>query len=319
MIRVLSVENWHPYSSWSWGLVVQRLIDGLDGRYHFVRIRRGEFSCENAKCHRQFSYGVDLELCDHFDVLLPQNIDTLRMIPRGEKIVARIGGMHVSNLQRDRYADQIARVGAVVATNNDLLDIGLQANNNCHLIPNGVDLDNFCPGTDKEREGFLIGFAGNVEGAGADYKGWQHFLVAATTLMVEGVTSRYLLHGRNQIPNSEMPEKFYHLIDALILPSRGEGCSNVVSEGLACGVPILLTKVGFHGETLTDGDNCIFIERSDESIVAAVRRLMNDSDLRKRLSVNGRRFAEKFHDVKEIAAKYDAVFKSILAKTQRKE
>ena len=317
MIRVLSVENWQPHLSWSWGLVIQRLIDGLEGQYEFVRIRRGEFNCGNPKCRNVFAHEVDLELCDHFDIILPQNIDTLKMIPRGEKVVARIGGMHVNNPNRDRYSEQIARVGAVVATNNDLLEIGTRANSNCHLIPNGVDLTHFKPrpDADVEREGFMLGFAGNIEGAGADYKGWRPFVIAGTRLMSEGVTTRYLLHGRNQIANADMPEKFYHLIDALVLPSRGEGCSNVVTEALACGVPVLLTKVGFHGESLTDGENCLFIERDDDSIVKAVQRLLNNSDLRKRLSENGRRFAEQFHDVNEIAAKYDAVFKSILAKT----
>ena len=321
MIRILSIENWHPELSWSWGLVIQRLIQGLGGEYSFCRIRRGEFFCSNPKCHNIFNHNVDLELCSHFDIILPQNIDTLKMIPRGENVVARIGGMHVSNTgnptQRDRYNDQIARVGAVVATNNDLLEIGQRANSNCHLIPNGVDLTHFRPrpDADVERPGFMLGFAGNIEGAGADYKGWRPFVIAGTRLMSQGVETRYLLHGRNQIENVDMPAKFYHLIDALVLPSRGEGCSNVVTEALACGVPVLITKVGFHGESLTDGENCLFIERNDDSIVKAVERLLNDSDLRRRLSENGRRFAEQFHDVNAIAAKYDAVFKSILAKT----
>lgn len=320
MIRVLSVENWEPHASWSWGLVIDRLIRGLADKYEFVRIRRGEFNCPNPKCHQTFSHMVDKELCDDFDIIFPQNIDTIKMVPQGEKVVARIGGMHMGNPDKDRYAADLARVGAVVGTNMQLLEIGQRSNDNCHLIPNGVDLTHFKPLDPLPvQEGFMVGFAGNIWGGGADYKGWSQYVEACTKLMVDGVQQLNLLHGKNQITNEEMPAKFYNLIDAVILPSRGEGCSNVVSEGLACGVPVILTKVGFHGEMLQDGENCLFIERDAGSIATAVKRLINDLDLRTRLQTNGRLFAEQYHDVNKIAAKYDQVFQSILQRTQVKE
>ena len=161
----------------------------------------------------------------------------------------------------------------------------------------------------------MLGFAGNIWGGGADYKGWKYYVEACARTMVKGVQQMHLLHGANQIPNEEMPEKFYHLIDALVLPSKGEGCSNVVSEALACGVPVLLTKVGYHGEMLENEKNCLYIDRDVDSIISAVDQLLTNPDLRTRLAVNGRLFAEQHHDVKKIAAKYDEIFQSVLAKT----
>jgi glycosyltransferase involved in cell wall biosynthesis len=133
--------------------------------------------------------------------------------------------------------------------------------------------------------------------------------------MTDGVEQRHLLHNANQIPHCEMPSGFYHLIDALVLPSRGEGCSNVVSEALACGVPVLLTKVGFHGEMLQDKVNCLFVERDTDSIIEAVRHLIANPDLRRILAINGRKFAEEHHDVRKIAVMYDDIFKKILNHT----
>jgi glycosyltransferase involved in cell wall biosynthesis len=261
-----------------------------------------------------------MELCKHFDIIFPQNVDTIKMIPQGEKVAARIGGVSMANPNTDRYKDDLARVGAVIGTNDMLLEIGQRANDNCHLIPNGVDLTHFKPRESTEaRPGFVVGFAGNIWGGGADYKGWQPYVLAATKLMNRGVQQINLLHGKNQITNEEMPAKFYHLIDAVILPSRGEGCSNVVSEALACGVPVLCTKVGFHGEMLEHEKNVLFIERNDGSIIQSVERLLDDLDLRTRLQKNGRLFAEQFHDIKKIAAKYDEVFKGMLAKTTTRE
>lgn len=321
MMKILSVENWEPNRSWSWGLVIERLIRHLPSDYEFVRIRRGQFGCDNPKCHRVFFHQVDAELCGHFDIVFPQNVDTIALIPRGENIVARIGGLDMTNPATQRYAKDFERVAHIIATNQQLRDIAVASNPNCTIIANGVDLDHFKPAVPNPNfdRKFMVGFAGNIWGGGADYKGWPYYVKACAHLMVDGVEQRHLLHQANQIPNADMPEQFYHLIDALILPSRGEGCSNVVSEALACGVPVLLTKVGYHGEMLEHEKNCLFIERDEESIIQAVRRLLTSPDLRTTLAVNGRRFAEEHHDIRTIAAQYDQIFQAILNKTRERQ
>ncbi len=63
--------------------------------------------------------------------------------------------------------------------------------------------------------------------------------------------------------------------------------------------------------------NCLFIERDALNIVDNVRRLLAEPDLRLSLAVNGRQFAEQYHDVKVIAGQYDEVFQNILER--RKE
>ncbi len=319
--RVLSIENWEPIRSWSWGIVLNRLIENMSG-YSFVRIRRGVFQCENPRCRRKFAHPVDHELITDFDIVFPQNADTIAMIPNCEKVIARIGGLDMSNPATQRYSKDFARVAHIIATNKQLHDIAAEANPNCTIIPNGVNLEIFQPrpevSDETPRPGFMVGFAGNIMGGGAEYKGWKYYVEACARLAVDGVEQRHLLHNVNQVAHDEMPEKFYHLIDSLILPSRGEGCSNVVSESLACGVPVLTTKVGYHGEMLEHEKNCLFIERDAVNIAENVRRLLTDPDLRTRLAVNGRKFAEEFHDVKKVAAMYDKVFREILERRKGK-
>lgn len=320
MVRILSIENWEPIRSWSWGIVIRRLMANMP-EYHFTRIRRGEFKCDNPRCRRQFAHPVDHEIIRDYDIIFPQNADTIAMIPNSEKVIARIGGLDMRNPATQRYAKDFERVAHIVATNQQLYDIARPANPNCTVIPNGVNLELFVPrpevATEDERPGFMLGFAGNIMGGGADYKGWKYYVEACARLSVDGVEQMHLLHNVNQVSHDEMPAKFYHLIDALVLPSRGEGCSNVVSEALACGVPVLTTKVGFHGEMLQHEINCLFIERDACNIADNVRRLLTDSNLRARLAVNGRMFAEEHHDVVKVAAMYDKVFKGILER--RKE
>jgi glycosyltransferase involved in cell wall biosynthesis len=249
------------------------------------------------------------------------------MIPTvtgGANIIARVGGFDMAdNLDKQRYAQDFARVAAIIATNNQLGAIAGVANGNTVVIPNGVNLERFKPAEKNPNFGrpFTIGFAGNVWGQGAQYKGWQLFVQAGIDLTMDGskdFAQHYLLHGLNQIAHDQMPEEFYHTIDALVLPSKGEGCSNVVSEALACGVPPILTKVGFHGERLEHEKHCLFVSRDVGEIVSAARRLQSDPDLRLRMAGECRAFAEQYHDVRKVAAQYDAVFKSVLAAKEQK-
>ncbi len=322
MTTILSVEN---ALTWSWSNSIHQLIDRLPA-YEFVRIRRGLFFCEHQPCGAVFAFPLDRDLEDFFNLILLQNHDGIRYMTRRDKAVLRIGGMDMQpNLDPTKYYNDFRNVGAIIATNEQLADFARPVNPHVSVIANGVDLDHFRPGPtfpDRPQRPFTIGFAGNVHGMGAPYKGWKHFVEAGINLAPEGVKTKYLLHLHNQIPHDDMPEKFYHQIDALILPSQGEGCSNVVTEALACGVPVICTKVGFHGEKLVDYENVVYITRNlntespqtTEEICNAVRRLMREPDLYRRLSQNGRNFAIEHHDVRKVAAAYDAVIQGVLAR-----
>lgn len=45
-----------------------------------------------------------------------------------------------------------------------------------------------------------------------------------------------------RLPYLGQPAKFYHAIDALILPSRYEGCPSVALEALSCDIPLILSE-----------------------------------------------------------------------------
>ena len=56
-----------------------------------------------------------------------------------------------------------------------------------------------------------------------------------------GVRDRVVFQG--QVPNGDLVT-WYNAADVFCLPSRGEGCPNVVSEAMACGCPCVATRVG---------------------------------------------------------------------------
>lgn len=318
LTKVLSVEHAH---SWSWGLNMHQLIKRLPG-YEFVHVRaqRRIKVHKQCECEKIVELVVDPvpvadDLVKYFDLTLLQNIECMKLVRTNkEKVICRSGGMIVDeNNDGTRYNDELAQVGAIIATNQQLCDIGKSCNENTFLVPNGCDLEHFCPADpspDFQRP-FTMGFAGNIWGLGLQYKGYQYYVKAMAALITK-VKSLTLLHAHTQIDHEDMPEKFYYQIDCLVLPTMGEGCSNVVMEALACGVPVLITKVGYHGEMLKDMKTCIFIERDANDIEKKILMLKENPALRIDLAQAGREFAEKHHDIRVIAKEYDRIFQLIL-------
>ena len=296
MNTILSVEN---TLNWSWSFTLKSIMKQMYN-YKFIRVMR------IPGCH------IADDLVKFFDITLLQNLDTIHLVRDKKKVISRIGGLFVNRENpEERYDKELKQVAGIIATNCQLYNIGKRVNKNTFLIPNGVDLGKFKPAERKEDRPFTVGFAGNIWGRGLEYKGWTFYTQVTARLFGE-IEEIHCLFNHNQIAHSKMPKEFYHKIDCLILPSKGEGCSNVTVEALACGVPVLLTKVGYHGEMLTDRKNCLFIKRDSKDIEDKIRELISNVSLREKIANNGRKFAEKYHDIKQIAKQYDRVFKEIL-------
>lgn len=102
--------------------------------------------------------------------------------------------------------------------------------------------------------------------------------------------------------------------DVLVLPSHQENFGLVVSEALACGVPVLLTyKVGVWPEVVADGAGL-----ADEDTQGGITRLlmrwatMSDEDKAAMRSAAERCFNERYH-VKRVAQNYVALVGGINA------
>ena len=70
--------------------------------------------------------------------------------------------------------------------------------------------------------------------------------------------------------------------DVFVLPSRSEGHSNALLDGLAAGLPVIASRVGAASEVIRNGENGILVDREDTAaLVLALDRLLGDADLRR--------------------------------------
>lgn len=97
--------------------------------------------------------------------------------------------------------------------------------------------------------------------------------------------------------NSEAAYELLLNSSALVLPSYNEGLPMTIIEALSAKLPIVTTAVGSIPEFLLDEVHCLFVTPgSPEEIFNSLKRIAEDSDLRKLLTDNGRNLYESKFD-----------------------
>ena len=114
-----------------------------------------------------------------------------------------------------------------------------------------------------------------------------------------GLRDRCLFVG-----NKRDVENFYPVCDFTVLPSRHEGMPNVVLESLACGVPVIATRVADNELLVPDGKVGFIVESEDANGLAVqMQKLLDDSELRKTLGANSRSWIEENFSAYHMAGK----------------
>jgi len=211
------------------------------------------------------------------------------------------------------------RADASIGVCNALIDVlrgwGV-TENKLHVMRNGVDLERFKPVPQPQARARLGLTAGPVllsVGHLIERKG-HHVAVAAMPALVQRFPGVQLLivgegeeRGRLEhqitdlglqanvrlmgaIANTELAT-WYSAADALILASSREGWANVLLESMACGTPVLATRIWGTPEVVADDSVGLLVDRREGDALAAAAVQLLDHP-RDRAHV--RRYAEGF-------------------------
>jgi colanic acid/amylovoran biosynthesis glycosyltransferase len=92
--------------------------------------------------------------------------------------------------------------------------------------------------------------------------------------------------------------ELYAAADVFCLPSFAEGVPVVLMEAMACGLPVVTTRITGVPELVDDGRSGMLVRpgRSDE-LAGALQRMLDDPEMRRRLGETGRRKVEAEYDI----------------------
>lgn len=218
----------------------------------------------------------------------------------------------------------------VVALSDDLKRLALKTDpeQEISVIYNGIDSDEFQiddAAREKEKNVNIL-FVGRL----IERKGLEYLLEAFADIAKDRPEARLVIAGDG--PLREKSEEFvrsrslrekvrflgivshdrikevYQRSHIFVLPSLNEALGNVTQEALATGLPIVTTDTG--AAEIIEGNGIVIEKRSSVAIRKALEKLLDDPELRKRMSAESRRLAEGM-DWKSIAEKYRAIYDSI--------
>ena len=99
----------------------------------------------------------------------------------------------------------------------------------------------------------------------------------------------------------------------LVHPSRSEGMSNTILEGMAEGLPVVACDVGGNGEIIEHEVTGLLVPADDPPALAAqIRCLLNDVSLRERLGTAALEVVRTRFNAETVALQYEAVYTSLL-------
>jgi len=217
-----------------------------------------------------------------------------------------------------RFAATVRACDAVIAGNSFLADQAQQwlSSPRCHVIPTCVDPDRYCPinqlRQDPGVELVWVGSSSTLQGLEAirplledvgrqvpgsrlklicdRFFALRHLPVIECSWTAAGEAAEM---ARADVGISWIPDDLW---------SRGK-CGLKVLQYMAAGLPVVTNPVGVHADMVRHGETG-FLARTPAEWVAAIRRLTQDPELRRRMGQAGRRRLESEYSVAAGAARW---------------
>jgi glycosyltransferase involved in cell wall biosynthesis len=175
------------------------------------------------------------------------------------------------------------------------------------VIPPGVDCHLFRPRDHNARSGrprvLFVGGAFERKGGLILLEAMQRLMGRAEVDIVTGAEPIPVPPGlevrvhRGLQPQSEELVALFRRADIFVLPSLGECFGQVIAEAMACGLPVVATRVGAIPELVSDGTTGLLVSAgSSRELGDALEALVESSALRAAMGGAGLEVARHAHD-----------------------
>lgn len=187
------------------------------------------------------------------------------------------------------------------------------------VIHHGIDCEFFRPDPAAKDDGVFRCVA-----AGYWLRDWPTIRAVAERLRDRaGIEFQLVVKhetGLENLPNvrtfqgvdDETLRRIYQQSSALLLPLTGSTANNTVLESLACGLPVLSTRLPAVQDYVGDGTAFLFDPGDVEGFVGAIERLRADPGLQAAMALRARERAERIA-WPSIARQYDALYTELLS------
>ncbi|MDP3562004.1 MAG: glycosyltransferase family 4 protein [Legionellaceae bacterium] len=195
---------------------------------------------------------------------------------------------------------------------NTLLEIGAVKEEQAVIIRgSGVDLTYYQPQDERIESPLIVVMASRL----LRDKGVYEYVEAAKLLRAKGVDARFWLAGQVDPGNPSSISKkqlntwvkqqhieyvgyqdtndLFSQVNLVVLPSYREGLPRVLAEAAACGRAVVTTDVPGCRAAILPGETGLLAKVRDAiSLAEAIHSLLLDSSLRRKMGLEGRKFAE---------------------------
>lgn len=260
------------------------------------------------------------------------------ILPRGIPIVSDYDDAifhrydkHRLGLIRSILGNKIKRIMAssalVMAGNPYLADHARRANaSQIQIVPTVIDLDNYDVSTVSENEARLkVGWIGTPE----TWQALAHPVHKVLEPVLEEKNALFIAVGAGMqsetagslkiVPWAEDTEvALIQGMDIGVMPlpdtpwTRGK-CGYKLIQYMACGLPVVASPVGVNRDIVEDGVNG-FLAENDDEWRAAIKKLLDDPALRRRMGAAGRKKVEEQYSLQVWGPRVAQMLRSVVEK-----
>lgn len=200
------------------------------------------------------------------------------------------------------------------------------------VIPAGIEIEKFRytrPLAKKYLELLTVGYL-------VKRKGIQYLLQAMTSITSEfrNVRLRVVGSGRYELTLKKMVKelgierkvtfegyvprpkiaKYYEACDIYVHPALSETFPFTIREAMAVGRPIIGTRVGIVDEYIRNGVHGYLVQPQKTEVLAdAIIKLLGNEELRSRMGLNARKYAEENFDWNKVAQKWHTLYTKLVS------